>query len=165
LVQTKIIIIGCPEINGTVFTVGSFRFKRDEPITQSVIPAEACIIKNEYVLNDDQHQIRINQFIWDLGSNDWVIDQKGFYFYTITSFLSEHTSEFDLYPNPADSWLNIDPAKGGSFKYTVLSMDGSIVKEGKGSGQTRIMMQDLAPGSYVIRITMKNEIHSFKILR
>lgn len=63
--------------------------------------------------------------------------------------------EFHVFPNPASNEVTLTSESSLLSKYTVINIHGGIVKTGsiQGLSQDRILISDLDPGIYTIRIT------------
>ena len=75
--------------------------------------------------------------------------------------IDQSTVELNLFPNPAVSYLFVDfdwIRKGEAIKLKVLDLSGKLVKEqsleiNKGNNQTKIDIQSLVQGNYIIELT------------
>ena len=62
-------------------------------------------------------------------------------------------SQFALYPNPASTELTIDAPAEGNINFHIISMTGSIVREGVNQQpKTTIDVSDLPTGTYIVTV-------------
>ena len=71
-------------------------------------------------------------------------------------------SDISLYPNPADTFVEIKNLKG-SADYKIYSADGRLVLNGKTEG--RINVQSLVKGVYVVNIVSGEKTFSTKLIK
>jgi len=71
------------------------------------------------------------------------------------SSIAENTApQFEVYPNPADNYIDVTSAVNGECTYTLMDATGRVVREQKSDTQTtRIILNGLAPGVYLFRMT------------
>lgn len=67
-------------------------------------------------------------------------------------------SEISIYPNPADTFVEIKNLKGKA-DYSIFSADGRLVQQGQVDANNRINVASLIKGMYVI--TIKNEKNTY----
>lgn len=79
-------------------------------------------------------------------------------FYEHTSL---HSADFtdnnlNIYPNPTSDWLIIrnDLNQTDNFQYKILDLNGRIISCDSGKFSTRINLENLITGSYIIQMTM-----------
>lgn len=66
--------------------------------------------------------------------------------------INENTLNFDVYPNPATTFLTVE-SKSGMDRYEIISMDGRIVQKGVLDGTLNVLdVQSLETGSYMLNI-------------
>jgi hypothetical protein len=69
-----------------------------------------------------------------------------------------------VFPNPASAVLNVQVTSGiGATHFQLMDLSGRIMKEGKFTGATRVDIQPLAAGLYILRCTQGQETAVFKI--
>jgi hypothetical protein len=69
-----------------------------------------------------------------------------------------------VFPNPASAVLNVQVTSGiGATHFQLMDLSGRILKEGKFTGATRVDIQPLAAGLYILRCTQGQETAVFKI--
>lgn len=68
----------------------------------------------------------------------------------IGSVVEEGVENFNLYPNPANEFLYIEPKTEGSKEWTVYDLYGRAIKSGKINSPHAIRVDDLNPGMYLI---------------
>ncbi|REC47461.1 reprolysin-like metallopeptidase [Chryseobacterium pennipullorum] len=73
------------------------------------------------------------------------------------------TSEIAIYPNPADSFVEVKNLKGKA-EYKIYSADGRLVQEGQLNGQ-RINVASLVKGVYVIAIKGDKDNYNTKLIK
>ncbi|WP_107039294.1 T9SS type A sorting domain-containing protein [Brumimicrobium mesophilum] len=82
--------------------------------------------------------------------------------YDNTSSLSvNEKANFAMYPNPAQSTLNIE---GDAGDYKIYNTNGSIVKEFKHSNISKVDISDLNPGIYLVKVSTKNSFGTRKLI-
>jgi hypothetical protein len=72
------------------------------------------------------------------------------------------TSKFNIYPNPATNFINID-SDITVDKYEMFSINGQKVLEG--FGKNKINISELNSGIYFIKFEMDNKSYTFKIIK
>ena len=74
-----------------------------------------------------------------------------------------NVNEFDIYPNPVNSTLNIN---GGNTEYNYMMYNGmgQMVANGKAQGTEQINVNDMAKGIYFLRITTGTQVRVEKIV-
>ncbi|CAI8873781.1 reprolysin-like metallopeptidase [Chryseobacterium sp. IT-36CA2] len=72
------------------------------------------------------------------------------------------TSELSIYPNPADTFVEVKNLKGKA-DYKIYSADGRLVQEGKIEG--RINVASLVKGMYVITIKDEKNTYNTKLIK
>lgn len=72
-------------------------------------------------------------------------------------------SEVSLYPNPADTFVEVRNLKGKA-DYKIYSADGRLVQEGQIDGQ-RINVASLIKGMYVVTIKDDNNTYNTKLIK
>jgi hypothetical protein len=77
--------------------------------------------------------------------------------------------EIIAYPNPAQDYviLKIKNYEVENLSYQLYDVNGSIIKDNKVEGnETTIVMQNLKPSAYFLKVTDKNKvIKTFKIIK
>lgn len=73
------------------------------------------------------------------------------------------TSEISIYPNPADTFVEVKNLKGKA-DYSIYSADGRIVQQGQIDGQ-RINVAQLVKGVYVITIKDDKNTYNTKLIK
>ena len=59
-----------------------------------------------------------------------------------------------IYPNPTTALITINTE--GRFNYSVMSLNGEVVLNGMGNGQVLVSFEEMAAGSYIIKIETLN---------
>lgn len=77
--------------------------------------------------------------------------------------VKDSKSELSIYPNPADTYVEVKNLKGKA-EYKIYSADGRLIQEGKLDGQ-RINVAALVKGVYVISITDDANTYSTKLIK
>ncbi|PKF73672.1 reprolysin-like metallopeptidase [Chryseobacterium sp. PMSZPI] len=73
------------------------------------------------------------------------------------------TSEVSIYPNPADTFVEVKNLKGKA-DYKIYSADGRLVQEGKTDGQ-RINVSSLVKGMYMVTIKGEKDTYNIKLIK
>ncbi|UEQ74915.1 reprolysin-like metallopeptidase [Chryseobacterium arthrosphaerae] len=76
---------------------------------------------------------------------------------------STKASEVSIYPNPADTFVEVKNLKGKA-DYKIYSADGRLVQEGKIDGQ-RINVASLLKGMYVVTIKDEKDTYNTKLIK
>jgi blue copper oxidase len=71
---------------------------------------------------------------------------------------------YSLFPNPANSELNISSLKSDVQKYVLMDKTGRILEHGQFAGQKVLSLDHLAAGVYFIQLGANAE-HSFKFVK
>ena len=98
-----------------------------------------------------------NEWIMQTYTHDKVImqpDLPNFYNYQLiaSNGLPEEALDFSLYPNPASTWLEVEPK--GRFDLQVFDLYGSIIRKEKNA--TGITVDGLNPGIYFLEIVNRD---------
>jgi predicted acyl esterase len=74
-----------------------------------------------------------------------------------------------VYPNPATEWIRVTGLKDGSFRMTITSLDGKILCNSYGIGETEMRLPLLESGTYILQINSIergiSETHKLSIVR
>ncbi|MEE6126432.1 zinc-dependent metalloprotease family protein [Chryseobacterium arthrosphaerae] len=81
----------------------------------------------------------------------------------VTETNSTKASEVSIYPNPADTFVEVKNLKGKA-DYKIYSADGRLVQEGKIDGQ-RINVASLLKGMYVVTIKDEKDTYNTKLIK
>ena len=68
-----------------------------------------------------------------------------------------------IYPNPTTAVITINTE--GSFKFSVMSINGEVVANGAGNGQTTVSFEEMAAGTYFVKIETLNGLIYQKIVK
>lgn len=74
------------------------------------------------------------------------------------------TSEVSIYPNPADTFVEVRNLKGKA-DYSIYSADGRLVQQGKMDGNNRINVASLIKGMYVITLKDDKNTYNTKLIK
>lgn len=82
------------------------------------------------------------------------------------SEIAENTApQFEVYPNPASDYIDVTSAVNGECTYTLMDATGRVVREQKSNSQTtRIMLDGLAAGVYVLQMQSESGVSSREII-
>jgi hypothetical protein len=58
-----------------------------------------------------------------------------------------------VYPNPASSILNVTTNEGGALQLQLFNNQGQVVKTARSSGNAKLGISDLAPGTYWLSVS------------
>ncbi|MGB1041336.1 MAG: T9SS type A sorting domain-containing protein, partial [Flavobacteriales bacterium] len=70
--------------------------------------------------------------------------------------------EFDLYPNPSSDYVIISINSPLTYDYSVINVDGKLIKNGKITKQKNIDVSNLSNGVYIIRVNDENGNKQFR---
>ncbi len=76
------------------------------------------------------------------------------------AFGASSTQKVNVYPNPSKGLVNIETDEPAT--YTVMDINGRLVAEGNVYGQ--ILLNNLAPGLYMIRVTINDTVKNIKLM-
>ncbi|MCT2408335.1 M12 family metallo-peptidase [Chryseobacterium antibioticum] len=74
------------------------------------------------------------------------------------------TSEISIYPNPADTFVEVKNLKGKA-DYSIFSADGRLVQQGQTDGNNRINVASLIKGMYVITLKDDKNTYNTKLIK
>ncbi|MDN5478465.1 MAG: M12 family metallo-peptidase [Chryseobacterium sp.] len=74
------------------------------------------------------------------------------------------TSEISIYPNPADTFVEVKNLKGKA-DYSIFSADGRLVQQGETDGNNRINVASLIKGMYVITLKDDKNTYNTKLIK
>jgi hypothetical protein len=87
---------------------------------------------------------------------------------TLSVEKNHFTAPVNIYPNPALNFFNIELKAGNKVlnKITVFDLSGKIVYENNNTTEhiTTINTENIAPGTYLIRILFDNEVYNQKVI-
>ena len=69
------------------------------------------------------------------------------------------------YPNPAFDVLRIDLTTEESFEYEIVSMQGAVLLEGIGLGETEIQVKNLETGVYILNVKQGKKQFNSRIIK
>lgn len=71
--------------------------------------------------------------------------------------------DFSIYPNPVSNILNID-CGDSEFTFSLFNSFGQTVAKGIAHGNTRINLEDMAPGFYFLRLSTGEQVRVEKVI-
>ncbi len=85
---------------------------------------------------------------------------------TPTAVKSFNKNILSVYPNPVTNMLhvNLPDETGGAATYEIYSIGGKVVKAGSGTGNMSIIVNDLKPGWYQIKVRSGDNVHTGKFI-
>ena len=131
--------------------------------------------QNEWV----QEQIDLSDYIGQtirarfIFRSDNFVEADGFYFDDLTfNTLNDDTLslediqqyQFGIYPNPVKDILHIT-TNLTDYTASVYAMDGKLIKSSKASANHSLDYSDLAPGIYILKLSQKQTLQTFKIIK
>jgi carboxypeptidase T len=105
--------------------------------------------------------------------SDNFVEADGFYFDDLTfNTLNDDTLslediqqyQFGIYPNPVKDILHIT-TNLTDYTAAVYAMDGKLIKSSKASTNHSLDYSDLAPGIYILKLSQKQTLQTFKIIK
>lgn len=73
--------------------------------------------------------------------------------------------EFNLYPNPAKQYINIEHKTATSYTYEITDLRGRPMKEGKcGQSTVKVALDGLSPGMYLITLWSNETIQAKRLI-
>ncbi len=149
----------------------TFTFDPDNIITGQLYEAfigGEWINQYRFLVENDARQNRITE-VFQIWEDEWVNQDSFHYYYTLATGISTNfdPANFNIYPNPATTTLNINQAadqlSNGSF--IVFSQNGIKMMKGDldHSAITAIDVDNLVSGIYFVVISNgnKNSMHPF----
>lgn len=96
------------------------------------------------------------------GGNNLYLDE-------ITTSVSigldeESALNLSVYPNPADEYINVVFNQNTSAVWTLSNLNGQSMKSGSFSGESRIYVNDLPKGMYLLKVTSDGTTHTEKVM-
>ena len=70
----------------------------------------------------------------------------------------------DIIPNPVKDILHIT-TNLTDYTAAVYAMDGKLIKSSKASANHSLDYSDLAPGIYILKLSQKQTLQTFKIIK
>lgn len=112
------------------------------------------LYKQVSAVDENDNYVVRTEYSWDLNMNDWVLDGKGYYYYTFsTGFPENPNTDFQVFPNPVTSMLSVRPTTMNAYTCRVYSMQGQLLlKKISVPGATVLDMSSLSNGSYLLLI-------------
>ena len=126
-----------------------------------------------------QEQIDLSDYIGQtirarfIFRSDNNVEGDGFYFDDLTfNTLNEDTLSiediqqyrFGIYPNPVKDILHIT-TNLTDYIAAIYAMDGTLIKTSKASANHSLDYSDLAPGIYILKLSQKATLQTFKIIK
>ena len=105
--------------------------------------------------------------------SDSFVEADGFYFDDLTfntlnddtlSTTDQQLYQFGIYPNPVKDVLHIT-TKLANYSAAIYSMDGKLIKTCKASANHTLDYSDLAPGLYILKLSQRETLQTFKIIK
>ena len=146
-----------PTDGGTVFGAGSYEY--GSQASMKIIPNENYIFQNwtenGIIVSEEQEYSFTVTSNRDLVAHLMFIDGVG-----------EHANvEIDLYPNPVKNLLTVE-AQEDIDQLEVFNLIGALVYNKKNcTNKVEIATSDLAPGTYIIRLTTQNALEIRKFVK
>ena len=81
----------------------------------------------------------------------------------LTSSKSPSVENIDVYPNPTSFWLHL-PTYFNNFSYDIIDLQGAVVAQDYSMNNT-ILVSNLMPGMYVIKIVSDNKIYISRFVK
>ena len=105
--------------------------------------------------------------------SDNFVEADGFYFDDLTfntlnddtlSTTDQQLYQFGIYPNPVKDVLHIT-TNLTNYSATIYAMDGKLIKTSKASANHILDYSDLAPGLYILKLSQRETLQTFKIIK
>jgi hypothetical protein len=81
----------------------------------------------------------------------------------ITSPGTKDQMEMVVYPNPCATWVNVRAGEG-VFTYSVVGMDGKVLRQGQANGEIQLDLTGIAAGVYLLQAQGKAGHSSMRLL-
>jgi len=132
---------------------------------------------NENVQTDGEGYLELRGFKGDYEITPLDLDEKkGFllssdttatiqFNTTVSTTEVDFETQFNLYPNPTENYLNISNRGNQSFSYEVIDQVGRILLQGEQSKKHQLSIAALTPGNYYVRISMNGNSFVKKIFK
>jgi predicted acyl esterase len=85
--------------------------------------------------------------------------------FTSNISILENNLQFDLYPNPANSFLNINTGLTENYSVTIYTILGQVVFTEQSNDAKKINIQPLPPGVYSLEIKCKDTVAQKKFVK
>ena len=129
--------------------------------------------ENKFVAISDNLDYNYEYWVFDITAGTFEVTEPVSGFMWPQEFLVSYccayldiqtqttTSPLTVYPNPASSYITITPQLLPTIeRYTIISMNGSIVLEGDARMESAIDVSDLANGMYQLKVEMGDGVVS-----
>ncbi|MBK6264871.1 choice-of-anchor J domain-containing protein [Marivirga sp. S37H4] len=70
-----------------------------------------------------------------------------------------------VYPNPTKSQLFIELGNNKTYTYKVISLQGSVLKSGKGTGQKTVDVSELSGGVFLLEVSQDDKAYRTRIVK
>ncbi len=158
----------------------NLHFQVKDAATNDNIPSVLISI-NDSIYETDA--LGSHSLVLDYGDYDFILSKDNYFVdsgsvslsmdTTLTLHMSVETgvyshfkNEIKIYPNPINDVLSIDLNKGSMAKFEVLSISGKTLLSGNVTeGKKTIELGGLLPGIYLVKILVKEEVATAKIIK
>ncbi|MDC1395124.1 M36 family metallopeptidase, partial [Bacteroidia bacterium] len=76
----------------------------------------------------------------------------------------DEMSKVQIYPNPAEEYITIQVLGSSDFSYSVTTIDGKLIKNGRSGNQIRIPVKGYSKGLYLISVTQNRITTYYKLI-
>lgn len=111
-------------------------------------------LKDSIAYNEQGNILETIRSFWNGGMGDWEPSQRGFYFYGQPVSVQEALpTDYVIYPNPVQDWLQIEGLENGEIELTDLQGRPLLRRAGVDGG---LSLNGLPSGLYVLKIRAAN---------
>ena len=79
--------------------------------------------------------------------------------------LSEYALDFQIFPNPSNTVLNLKATQNEHFTYQLWNIQGEQLMSGEAIGSTEIDIQGLSSGCYQLEVHATHSVSRQQILK
>ncbi len=112
--------------------------------------------------------------VWDSASSDFKLDERTFYYYTITEVIVDNngasvattkTGQVKVYPNPTNGLIYFDDQYSEIKQLSVYNISGKMVLELSSSFQNGVDLSNLSGSIFFLKIETNNSVNVVKVLK
>lgn len=123
--------------------------------------------RTTWEVNDENKYAIQCQYDWDLSAEEWVLNQKGYYFYSPSlSIPQRKNTTLKIYPNPCSEILILSHPFEDSFNFKIYSLSGQLMRKGSLDGALpTINLSTLNSGMYLLRLDSRERSESIFFIK
>lgn len=136
----------------------SYRAESTEEWITSTTATNSLVLEN--LVHEIKYEFKLRTLCTENITSDYSSEQ-GFVFKGLVTAMNEilvyetlgipEEMHFSIYPNPSTNFINLDGKVSNTAKYRIISISGTVVKEGDASG-AQIGVSNLSSGMYILKV-------------